>query len=102
MFVPRQIQKKATPFKRLTPAPAPASNTTPKLLASSPLPGIPPNKAEINTKLCTNDDIDPVTAREMVMALEMLLSDFSLGCVYGDWLRERMRAVDGKDDCELS
>lgn len=49
-----------------------------------------------------NDEIDPVTARETVMALEMLLSDFSMGCVYGDWLRERMRAVDGKDDCELS
>lgn len=35
------------------------------------------------------------------MALEILLSDFSMGHVYGDWLRERMREVEGKDDCKL-
>lgn len=102
MFVPRQIQKKAAPLKRLTPAPVSVPVSKPPLLPS-PLPGIPPNKTETkkaNTKLCANDDIDRMAARETVMALEMLLSDFSMGHVYGDWLRERMREVDGKNDCE--
>lgn len=35
------------------------------------------------------------------MALEILLSDYSIEHVYGDWLRERMRELEGKDDCEF-
>lgn len=89
MFVPRQIQKKAKVLARAPPPP----------------PEVPPKKTETrktDTKLCANDDINPVTARETVMALEMLLSDFSMEHVYGNWLRERMREVEGKDDCGLS
>lgn len=95
MFIPRQIQKKTAPPKR--PTSTLISNTTQSL----PPPSKNTETKEVNTKLCANNDIDPVAARETVMALEMLLSDFSMGHVYGDWLRERMREVEGKDDCEL-
>lgn len=94
MFVPRQIQRKVAPPKR--PASAVVFNAT------QPLP--PPKKIEtkkVNAKLCANDNIGLVVAMEIVMALEMLLSDFSMRHVYGDWLSERMREVEGKDDCEF-
>lgn len=99
MFVPRQIQKKAAPPKR--PASTVVFNTTQSLQALLPLPPKKIETEKFNVKLCASDDISLVAARETVMALEMLLSDFSMGHVYGDWLSERMREVEGKDDCEL-
>lgn len=94
MFVPRQIQKKAAPPKRPT--------STVVFNTIQPLPS--PKKIEtkkVNAELCAKDDISLAAARETVMALEMLLSDFSMGNVYGDWLSKRMREVEGKNDCEL-
>lgn len=89
MFVPRQVQKKPAQSKRLT--------TTPNLNLP-PLAVIPPQRTGIEQ--CVDGDVDIKVAREIVMALEMLLSDYSMENVYGNWLRERMRGLEGKDDCK--
>lgn len=95
MFIPRQIQKKTAPRKR------PTSTLVSSTTQSLPPPSKNTETKKVNTNLCANDGIDPAAARETVMSLEILLSDFSIGHVYGDWLRERMREVEGKDDCKL-
>ncbi|PWW78404.1 hypothetical protein C7212DRAFT_357053 [Tuber magnatum] len=75
MFVPRQLQRKAL-------------RQQPKEPASL----VPPEKS---TK---DDHIDPTLAKEMVMTLEILFSDYGIESGPPEWFSARMRSVEGESD----
>ncbi|CUS13881.1 unnamed protein product [Tuber aestivum] len=75
MFVPRQLQKKALRQQPKEPAPL-----------------VPPEKS---TK---DDHIDPTLAKEMVMTLEILFSDYGIESGPPEWFSARMRSVEGESD----
>ena len=77
MFVPRQLQRKVLrqQTKEFTPL-------------------APPEKP---TK---DGHIDPTLAKEMVMTLEILFSDYGIENGPPEWFSTRMRSVEGEGDCK--
>jgi hypothetical protein len=94
MFVPRQFQKKSVPHKPTSSTTASKSNVHPPPLLA------PAKRTEADLGLSGVDNVDIVAAKEAVMSLEILLSDYSLEKAHGNWLKGKMREFEGKDDCE--
>ncbi|KAI5851249.1 hypothetical protein DFP73DRAFT_536505 [Morchella snyderi] len=92
MFVPRQFQKKSVPHK-------PTSSTTTSKSNVHPPPLLAPAKrTEADLGLSRVGNVDIVAARETVMSLEIILSDYSFEKAHGKWLKGKMRKFEGKDD----
>ncbi|KAH0613963.1 uncharacterized protein H6S33_005849 [Morchella sextelata] len=92
MFVPRQFQKKSVPHKPTSSTTASKSNVHPPPLLA------PAKRTEADLGLSGVDNVDIVAAKEAVMSLEILLSDYSLEKAHGNWLKGKMREFEGKDD----
>ncbi|RPB01864.1 hypothetical protein L873DRAFT_610329 [Choiromyces venosus 120613-1] len=73
MFIPRQLQKKA-----LHQQPKEFTHLAP------------------SGKYTKDDHIDPTLAKEVVMALEILFSDYGIENGPPEWFSERMRSVEGE------
>ena len=79
MFIPRQLQTKNPKSQQRDFTPITAS-----------------------TKRSSRDDqTDPTLAKELVMALEMLFSDYGIGNSPPGWFSERARSMEGESDCRL-
>jgi hypothetical protein len=79
MFIPRQLQTKS-------------SKQPPKSL---------PSLAPSTEQPLKDEKIDPILAKETVMSLEMLFSDYGVENGPPGWYLERMRSVEGENDCGL-